>query len=52
MKIETKSTLQKHLKSGDNMKILEEFFSLLAVCHTVLPEHQEGSKVALNSCFS
>jgi phospholipid-transporting ATPase len=34
--------LQKHKESGPNATLIHEFLSLLAVCHTVIPEHDES----------
>lgn len=35
--------LKEHLKSHPTANVINEFFSLLATCHTVIPETQEGS---------
>ncbi|KAJ2992991.1 hypothetical protein HDV02_002716 [Globomyces sp. JEL0801] len=36
------SRLQQHKDQGRNTKIIHEFMTLLAVCHTVIPEHDEN----------
>lgn len=35
--------LQDHLKSHPTANVINEFLTLLATCHTVIPEAQEGS---------
>ena len=35
--------LETHLKSHSTANVINEFLTLLAVCHTVIPEQQEGS---------
>lgn len=35
--------LKKHAKSHANAHVIDEFLTLLATCHTVIPETQEGS---------
>ncbi|KAI8583404.1 hypothetical protein K450DRAFT_223488 [Umbelopsis ramanniana AG] len=39
----TFSQLEAHLKSHSTANVINEFLTLLAVCHTVIPEQQEGS---------
>ncbi|KAI9276277.1 hypothetical protein BY458DRAFT_506188 [Sporodiniella umbellata] len=39
----TFTQLQDHLKSHPTSNIINEFLTLLATCHTVIPETQEGS---------
>ncbi|KAI9268801.1 hypothetical protein BY458DRAFT_533795 [Sporodiniella umbellata] len=37
------SQLEEHLKTHATANVINEFLSLLATCHTVIPEAQEGS---------
>jgi phospholipid-transporting ATPase len=39
----TFAQLQEHLKTHPTANVINEFLTLLATCHTVIPEPQEGS---------